>query len=76
MANVARGHITVVQEGRFLLITDEGQGLVLTISSHGLTDVEELQRLKAARTHIEVEYEGEPTIDSAKLKKIRELSTR
>jgi hypothetical protein len=56
----AVGHITVVEERRFLLITDDGRGCQLTLTHNAATEAETLHRFQAQGTHVVVVYSGEP----------------
>jgi hypothetical protein len=58
--HTAQGYITVVQEQRFRLITDTGQGLLLTLAYDAPLDSDDLQNIHKANMHVIVEYEGEP----------------
>lgn len=58
------GHITVVQEQRFRLVTDTGQGLLLTLSHNAPVGENDLQRWYQAKTHVAVTYEGQPNFAS------------
>ena len=60
----AQGTIAVVQEQRFRLITDTGQGLLLTLAHDAPLDESELHRLHDTGMHVVVEYEGEPNLES------------
>lgn len=71
---VVRGHISVVQEGRVLLVTEDGRGFVLTLPHSTLIADRELQRLKADAVPVEVEYDGEPSLDTAALRSVREVA--
>jgi hypothetical protein len=62
--HVAQGYIAVVQEQRFRLITDAGQGLLLTLAHDAPLDESDLHHLHDANLHVVVEYEGEPNLDS------------
>jgi hypothetical protein len=62
--HVAQGYIGIVQEQRFRLITDAGQGLLLTLAHDAPLDDKDLRRLHDANLHVVVEYEGEPNLDS------------
>ncbi len=62
--HVAQGTIAVVQEERFRLITDTGQGLLLTLAHDAPLDEQDLRRLHEANLHVVVEYEGKPNLDS------------
>jgi hypothetical protein len=53
------GHITIVQEDRFRLVTDDGRGLLLTLKHNaGVTD-EALRRLRDDQQRVAVNYDGE-----------------
>ena len=60
----ARGHITLVQEQRFRLATDSGQGYLFTLGHDARLDAGDLCRLRDTRTHVVVEYTGEPGLES------------
>ena len=60
----AVGHITVVEERRFLLVTDDGRGCQLTLTHNAVTEAETLHRFQAQGTHVVVVYSGEPGIAS------------
>jgi hypothetical protein len=61
---LASGHITVVQEERFRLLTDGGQGLLLTLAHGAGADAADLARYLAEHAHVTVEYRGEPNLAS------------
>jgi hypothetical protein len=61
---MAMGYITVVQEQRFRLLTNEGQGLLLTLAHHASLTGSDLRRLQTANVHVVVEYTSEPNLDS------------
>lgn len=61
---VARGHLLLVQESRFRLSTEEGQGLLLTLAHNANVDEEELHRFHHEGTRLEVRYKGEPNLVS------------
>lgn len=65
------GHITVVQEERFRLVTDTGQGLLLTLSNHAGLDADDLCRFRDAGTRVVVRYDGEPNLESAVARSVR-----
>jgi hypothetical protein len=60
----ATGHISVVQEERFRLITDDGAGLLLTLSRKANASPDDLCKFHQANTRVRVEYEGEPNMPS------------
>ncbi len=62
--HVAQGYIAVVQEERFRLITDAGQGLLLTLAYDASLDGHNLRQIHEANLHVVVEYEGKPNLDS------------
>jgi hypothetical protein len=67
----ARGRISAVQEGRFRLLTDGGQGLLLTLGHDASIDDAELEALHAGDAHVVVEYDGEPNLASGVARRIR-----
>jgi hypothetical protein len=68
---VAQGYIAVVHEQRFRLITDAGQGLLLTLAYDASLDESDLHHIHDANLHVIVEYEGEPNLDSGIAHSIR-----
>jgi hypothetical protein len=60
----ATGHITVVQEQRFRLMTDEGAGLLLTLSHKARASQANLCHYQATNVRVRVTYEGEPNMTS------------
>jgi len=66
------GRIAVVQEERFRLITDEGQGLLLTLSKDAAASAEDLDRYYRDAIHVEVDYSGEPNIESGVASQVRQ----
>jgi hypothetical protein len=69
--NTARGHITVVQEERFQLMTDSGQGYLLTLGRDAGIDARDLRRLHDAGAHVVVEYDGDPDFTSGVARTVR-----
>jgi urease accessory protein UreE len=65
-----RGRITVVQEERFRLLTDDGRGLLLDLAADANVDADELLALRDAGTHVAVEYEGEPNLASGVARRV------
>jgi hypothetical protein len=59
-----QGHITVVQERRFLLMTDAGTGCQLTLAHDAPVDVDALRQFAEGRTHVSIDYSGEPGVAS------------
>lgn len=70
----AQGIITVVQEQRFRLITDAGQGLLLTLAHDASVDNNGLKHLHETLAHVDVEYEGEPNLQTGVAHSIRLLN--
>ena len=60
----AAGYITVVQEQRFRLVTDTGQGLLLTLAHNAPVGENDLHHWRQAKTHVAVTYEGQPNFAS------------
>ena len=56
---VVTGYITVVQEGRFRFVTDDGRGLLLTLARDAGVTSSELQQLQKAHTRARIEYSGD-----------------
>ena len=65
------GRIIAVQEQRFRLQTESGQGLLLTLAVNANVDGQDLDRLRAAQTRIVVEYSGEPNLATGVAHRIR-----
>jgi hypothetical protein len=63
-AKRVRGRISVVQEERFQLVTDDGAGMLLTLSHHANVGPEQLRDYHEQGTRVNVEYQGEPNFDS------------
>ncbi len=61
----ATGHITIVQETRFRLVTDDGRGLLFTLDRGAPPGAAELCRLRDAGERVRVEYRGEPDLAGA-----------
>jgi urease accessory protein UreE len=62
--HIVQGTIVVVQEQRFRLVTGGGQGLLLTLAANAPLDDGDLRRFQHEGTHVEVEYAGEPNLNS------------
>ena len=60
----ATGSLIVVQEQRFHLLTDRGQGLLLTLAHTAPVHTDDLCRWYAAQMSVTVEYTGEPNLTS------------
>jgi hypothetical protein len=60
----ASGHIILVQEQRFRLTTDSGQGFLLTLAHDAGIDANDLRRFHGTHAHVVVEYTGEPGLES------------
>jgi hypothetical protein len=71
--SIAEGHIIVVQEQRFCLMTDEGQGLYLTLTDDVGLNPSGLRRLCDARARVSVQYEAEPDSESGVARSVRVL---
>lgn len=67
------GYITVVQEQRFQLQADGGQGLLLTLAHNANADAAALRAFCAAHTYVEVEYDGTPELASGAARSVRAL---
>ena len=65
------GHITLIQEDRFTLITDAGQGLLLTLAEGADADAADVRRLYHEQTHVAVDYDGAPGLASGVARAVR-----
>ena len=61
---IAHGHILLVQETRFRLLTGDGRGLLLTLAHNANVDADDLHRFHRQRTPLAVHYTGEPNLAS------------
>ena len=68
----ASGHIILVQEQRFRLFTESGQGLLLTLSHKAPLGGEDLQRLRREHNLVQVVYEGAPDLATGVALEVRE----
>ena len=68
---VVRGRVAVVQEQRFRLTTDDGRSLLLTLAHGATADPDDLSRFHDAGTPVEVEYTGEPNLETAVARAVR-----
>ena len=66
------GKIAVVQEERFRLITDQGQGMVLTLSKKAHATPEDLWRYHRQASHVAVDYSGEPSTETGVASQVRQ----
>ncbi len=69
--NTIEGRITVVQEDRFRLGTDEGRSLLLTLSHRANVAGDDLRDLARARRRVIVEYDGDPGLSSGVARSVR-----
>ena len=70
----ARGEVIAVQEQFFRLVTDTGQGLLFTLSHRQTASASRLSDYRNQRTRVEVEYEGEPGLESAIARRVQPIS--
>jgi hypothetical protein len=66
-----QGTISIVQEERFRLVTSDGRALLLTMAESAPLEIRDLQRFRDEGTKVEVEYAGEPNVDSGVAFQIR-----
>ncbi len=59
-----KGRIILVQEDRFRMVADTGQGYLFTLSHKAEVGQEDLLRFRDADAEVTVEYEGEPNVAS------------
>lgn len=73
--HVLSGYISVVQEQRFRLVTDDGRGFLFTLAHDAPLQLSDLSRLQMTHAHVEIEYTGEPNLTSGVAHAIRLLGT-
>lgn len=71
VTHIAGGHIVAVQEERFRLITDTGQGLVLALAHGASLGISDLSRLELDDAHVIVRYTGLPNLETGTAHSIR-----
>jgi hypothetical protein len=54
------GWITVIQEARFRLVTDDGRSFLLTLDRKSPVQLPAIRLLQKSHTPVRVEYSGEP----------------
>ncbi len=69
------GRISIVQEERFCLLSDDGRGLLFTLAHDADVGGPRLQRFRAANTQVRVGYSGEPGLASAVAHSVRALDS-
>lgn len=62
--HVVTGRITVVQEQRFRLVSDGGQGMLFTLAHDASVDAADLHRFHEQDARVRIEYTGEPNLAS------------
>jgi hypothetical protein len=62
--SVIQGRIVAIQEERFRLISPEGQGYLLTLSKPAAEQIGELKSWHRSGTQVEVQFTGEPNLES------------
>jgi hypothetical protein len=65
------GHITVVQEQRFRVVSEAGQGFLFTLAKDAGLDGSDLRRLHDERQQVVVEYTGEPGLASGVARSVK-----
>ncbi len=66
-----QGHITVVQEERFRMMTEGGQGLLFTLGNSIWHSAADLRHFRDTRTPVVVEYSGEPNLSTGVAHKVQ-----
>jgi len=59
-ARYLAGRITVVQEERFRLTTEDGRSFLFVLDRKSPVQIPAVRRLQKSRTPVRVEYSGEP----------------
>jgi len=68
---VLAGYVTVVQEQRFRLLTDNGRACLFTLGRKSSLQPAALRRIQKSRSRIWIDYSGEPNTASAVVHEIR-----
>jgi hypothetical protein len=67
------GHITVVQEERFRIVTEDGRGFLLTLGRDADVTDAELKQFQRNQIRMRIEYDGKPNTASGLAQKIQPL---
>ncbi len=59
-----RGRVILVQEDRFRVVGNSGEGYLFTLSYKAGINQEDLERFRDANIEVVIEYEGEPNLVS------------
>src|SRR5437773_5256681 len=70
------GHISLVQEQRFRLITDDGRGFLFTLARKAQLQLSDLQRLQKSHVRVRLEYTGEANTKSGLAEAVQPLTAR
>ena len=62
--HVVIGHITLIQEQRFRLVSGNGDGFIFTLSRKSSARLSDLQQFLKSHATIRVEYSGAPNTRS------------
>jgi hypothetical protein len=65
------GRITIVQEQRFHLISDAGQGMLFTLAHNTSASTADLRHFLNTNAHVLIEYTGEPNLASGAAQAVR-----
>jgi hypothetical protein len=72
--HVLIGHITLIQEQRFRLVSENGRGFIFTISRKSAVRLSDLQQVLKSHATIRVEYSGAPNTRSGVADVVRLLA--
>jgi hypothetical protein len=72
---VLTGYITVVQEERFRIVTDDGRGFLLTLARGADSSAAELEQLRNAHVRVRVSASGNPNTASGLAHDIEMIQT-
>jgi len=67
------GYISLVQEQRFRLITDDGRGFLFTLERNASVEIADLHKLQKSHERVRVQYTGEPNTISGLVQEIQPL---
>jgi hypothetical protein len=66
-----RGHITLVQEERFRVVSDSGQGLLFTLAHNANISAADLHRFHEEGAEVVVGFRGEPDLETGVAHSVR-----
>ncbi len=72
--HTVKGRILLIQEERFRVLGERGQSYLFTLARNGSPDITILERWHEADVPVQVEYEGEPNLESGVAYSVKPLA--